>query len=278
MKKVLIIMLFIFPLVVNAKGIKVDGVTYLTPSEAEEAIKDGSTVVLEEDFVDEDTNSWQNINIIHSNVTIDLNNHKINSIYMIPPVPESQNNTSAVIKNGTIENNYGSTISNRGHMVLQNVTVNSVCAVVNCSSQQIDSSKYIEFQNCVINTDEKLYNFKNSEMIFTNTTFSIHPTIVTNMGTLTVDGETKDQGDVVVSTEAPVTPPREYVKYDWNDDGTFDIKDVILYRKYLAGAEAKVNNKSYADFEEAHKKALNADNDLVISLADLVNARINVNE
>ena len=104
MKKVLIIMLFIFPLVVNAKGIKVDGVTYLTPSEAEEAIKDGSTVVLEEDFVDEDTNSWQNINIMHSNVTIDLNNHKINSIYMIPPVPESQNNTSAVIKNGTIEN------------------------------------------------------------------------------------------------------------------------------------------------------------------------------
>ena len=61
-----------------------------------------------------------------------------------------------------------------------------------------------------------------------------------------------------------------YLKYDWNDNDSLGIDDIISYRQYLAG----VGDLGYSSFEAGRKKALNADNNTTISILDLINARI----
>jgi uncharacterized repeat protein (TIGR02543 family) len=61
-----------------------------------------------------------------------------------------------------------------------------------------------------------------------------------------------------------------YLKYDWDDNNKFELDDLFLYRKYLAGE----GDSGYSGFDASRKKALNYDNNTTISLVDLIQARI----
>ena len=147
----------------------------------------------------------------------------------------------------------------------QNTTLNITSLVPDSNTGDINRNCYVKLNGDLVSTISNCVGVKT----YTTTGLTVGETYTFKVS---IDGGGTTTKNVTISQA------HEYKEYDWNDDGTFDIKDVILYRKYLAGAEQKINNKSYADFEEAHKRALNADNDLIISLADLVNARINVKE
>jgi hypothetical protein len=66
-------------------------------------------------------------------------------------------------------------------------------------------------------------------------------------------------------------------KGDWNNDNAFNISDITLYRKYIAGEEEQASrryNISYKDFDNNTKALLNFDSNTDITLTDLINARI----
>ena len=64
---------------------------------------------------------------------------------------------------------------------------------------------------------------------------------------------------------------------DWDNDGDFDITDIVYYRKYMAEAEEPVpkrDNKKYAYFTYNARRLLNFDNNTDMTLVDVINARI----
>ena len=271
MKKIIFVLFLLFPIVVNATGIKVDGVTYNNTSSASEAIKDGSTVVFESDFVNQqsDPNTWNILAIEKDNVTVNLNGHKVNVLSLLKVSPNASEELEVLVTNGTIQNNFGPALVNGGNMVLRNVTINSICTS-NCSNPaNMANGGYLSINDSVLNTNNPILNTGTMEIF--GTSFTNVPTIVSNTGTLMVNGLTQGTGDVFLDN--PTSTDR-YVYYDWNLDKVVNASDLVLYRKYLAGAEQPVNNKLYANFAFEHKVALNYDSDTEITLVDLVHARL----
>ena len=60
-----------------------------------------------------------------------------------------------------------------------------------------------------------------------------------------------------------------YLKYDWDNNNELELQDIFLYRQYLSKGTG-----SYDELDEYRKIALNGDNNIQISLVDLVSARI----
>ena len=82
----------------------------------------------------------------------------------------------------------------------------------------------------------------------------------------------------IFGNDTPVTKDltlyaRWYLQYDWNDDKDFGVEDIVLYRKYLAGSDADVINY-YNGLDIYRKRALNYDDDIEVSILDLVQARV----